>query len=568
MKRVMSCVLGAVLCVLGVAPRATAGEMWVSGFYVGYMASSYPPSAIDFSALTHVMVFSLLPRSDGTLDTTLFIDAVNGPAVAKDVAQRAHAAGRKAILVVGGEGTASAFRGATSPQYMSTFVQNLRQTAAAWGFDGIDIDWEPLASSDYAALLTLIGNLRAAQPGIALTADVPWLNANFPLGTSDAQFYAQLAGAVDQMNMMTYGMADNWPGWVAWHSSAVDGQGADHPSSVASSARMYMNAGVPAAKLGVGIGFFGSCWSAPVTGPLQSPGTARVVAGDNTMGFGNIKSRYYSDSNYGYDRTAEAPYLSFSIPTGPAGCTFISYEDERSVPAKASYAAQYGLGGASIWQLNEGYAPPAADPSSLLHAVGAAFRNVSPAPTSTRVGSSVQPSVFGQTVTFAAEVTSAAGTPGGTATFKDGSAVLGTAALAGGNAAITTSTLAAGSHAITAAYGGSATFDPSTSTQLNQVVNPAATSATLISSRNPSRVGRRITFTATVTATLPGTGTPTGTVRFLDGTALLGSVTVSAGKASFITSSLSKGVHAISAVYAGATNYQTSTSAILNQTVN
>src|SRR3954449_6863203 len=101
MKRLWSTVaIVAVISCIHVSSATAAA--WVSGFYVGWSADSYPPNAVDYSSLSHVMVFSVLPRTNGTLDTTLFIDSVNGPAVAKEVAQRAHAAGKKAILVVGG----------------------------------------------------------------------------------------------------------------------------------------------------------------------------------------------------------------------------------------------------------------------------------------------------------------------------------------------------------------------------------------------------------------------------------------------------------------------------------
>lgn len=373
MKHLRAGSVALLLYFIAVPTSTAAASPWVSGFYAGWTASSYPPSAVDFSSLTHVMVFSVLPQTNGTLDTTLFIDAVNGPLVAQQVAQRAHASGRSAILTVGGAGTESGFVGATSSQNMSAFVKNLIGTVNAWGFDGIDIDWEPMPASDYAAVLSLINNLRSAKPGMTITIDVGWLNTNFALSSTDARFYASLSAAVDQMNMMTYQMADNWGGWASWHSSALAGDGGDHPSSVSSSAAMYMNAGVPAAKLGIGIGFYGSCWNAPVTAPLQAPGSAYVVASDNTMSFANIMNQYYVASNYRYDSTASAPYLSFGTATGPSKCTFVSYENETSVAAKGQYVRQSGLGGTIIWQLAEGYNPTASDPNSLLHAVGSAF---------------------------------------------------------------------------------------------------------------------------------------------------------------------------------------------------
>ena len=118
-----------------------------------------------------------------------------------------------------------------------------------------------------------------------------------------------------------------------------------------------------------------------------------------------------------------------------------------------------------------------------------------------------------------------------------------------------------------ASFGGSANFLSSASSPLNQVVNLAATTTTLGSSRNPARFGRSVTFTAKVAAALPGTGTPTGTVRFLDGPIVLGSVSLSKGSAAYTASGLSKGSHTITAVYGGSNSYQTSTSVALTQIV-
>jgi hypothetical protein len=91
---------------------------------------------------------------------------------------------------------------------------------------------------------------------------------------------------------------------------------------------------------------------------------------------------------------------------------------------------------------------------------------------STSLSSSLNPSMFGQSVTFTATVkSSTTGTPTGTVTFKDGATTLASVALSGGVAKFTTSTLAVGTHSITAVYGGDATFVANTSAVLSQVVN-------------------------------------------------------------------------------------------------
>ena len=61
---------------------------------------------------------------------------------------------------------------------------------------------------------------------------------------------------------------------------------------------------------------------------------------------------------------------------------------------------------------------------------------------------------------------------------------------------------------------------------------------------------------------------PTGTVTFDDGSTVLGTVALTNGTASFTTSSLAVGTHSIKAVYAGDTNFKSSTSAVLKQVVN
>jgi hypothetical protein len=177
--------------------------------------------------------------------------------------------------------------------------------------------------------------------------------------------------------------------------------------------------------------------------------------------------------------------------------------------------------------------------------------------------SSVNPSISGQSVTFTATVTAAAGTPTGTVTFSDGFTVLGTGTLSGGKATYTTSALSVGSHPITASYGGDPTNDVSTSNVLVQVVNskPKAT-VNLSSSLNPSVYGQSVSFTATLSPSAA-----TGTVQFqIDGTNFGSPATLSGGKAvSGSTTTLSIGSHNITATYSGDSTYGSSTASLVQK---
>ena len=153
-------------------------------------------------------------------------------------------------------------------------------------------------------------------------------------------------------------------------------------------------------------------------------------------------------------------------------------------------------------------------------------QTVTKAATMTTVSSSVNASLFGQSVTITATVSVVSpggGTITGTVTFQDGGISIGMAALTGGTSAtFTVSNFSVTTHTITAVYGGDTNFTGSSSTNLLQTVNQASTGTTVTSSPNPSAFGQSVTFTATVSAQSPGGGMPTGTVMFMEGASQLG----------------------------------------------
>ncbi len=188
----------------------------------------------------------------------------------------------------------------------------------------------------------------------------------------------------------------------------------------------------------------------------------------------------------------------------------------------------------------------------------------------TAVVSSLDPSDYGQAITFTATVTPALSTsfsPTGDVTFYDGSTDLGSAPIADDSASFTTSALAVGSHSIFAEYNGDSNFNASESPPLVQNVNKAGTETDLESSENPSIYGDGVTFTATVSPTDSGIGPPTGQVTFYDGSTALDTETLSSGSASFTTSALVVGNHSITASYGGDTNFTNSSSTSVLQTV-
>ncbi len=129
------------------------------------------------------------------------------------------------------------------------------------------------------------------------------------------------------------------------------------------------------------------------------------------------------------------------------------------------------------------------------------------------VGSSLNPSVYGQSVTFTATITSDTGqvkgrrngrkpmTVTGSVTWSSntgcGTTSITSVGSGSGTATCTTSTLAVGTDTVEADYSGDANHNAGSGT-VSQVVNSSNGNVTVTSGLNPSAYGQSVTFTATI----------------------------------------------------------------------
>jgi large repetitive protein len=169
------------------------------------------------------------------------------------------------------------------------------------------------------------------------------------------------------------------------------------------------------------------------------------------------------------------------------------------------------------------------------------------------------PSTVGQTVSFIATPTASQAT--GTVTFRDNGVAFGSAPLVNGVATLTSAVLTAGMHNISLLYSGDNNYlDASTSSITHTVkVN---TTTTVTSNANPSAVGQAVTFSVSVTP-----ATVTGLALIYDGTTPIATLTLTNGTATYTTSTLTAGAHAIKAYYGSDALNNESTSAVITQTV-
>jgi chitinase len=356
----------------------TAGaSLWCTGYYPGWEQGSMAASNIDFTALTHVIHFSVVPSSSGTLNSSGNSITVANSA---DIVSHAHAAGVKVLICVGGASTETGFQGAASAANLSMFINNLTNFMATRGYDGVDIDWEPLPAADFQQYTNLVKGLRSALDGFPQHKLLTAAAGAYPVfgepANSEYLMFASVQNQFDQINIMTYDLSGPYDGWVTWFDSPIYDGGYRFASSgglvpsIDGSVKGFLGSGVVSNKLGIGIPFYGYLWTGGtgtttggVTQPRQSWTTAPSYP---TASYNTIIASYYQPSIYHWDTSAQAAYLSITN-ANPANDMFISYEDQRACQAKVSYARNHGLGGVMIWELAQDYHNGQTDP--LLQAV-------------------------------------------------------------------------------------------------------------------------------------------------------------------------------------------------------
>jgi hypothetical protein len=307
---------------------------------------------------------------------------------------------------------------------------------------------------------------------------------------------------------------------------------------------------------------------------IDGSGNAWVSGGTNSNDFPTTPGAFQTICNAGGSSCVDhgAAFLSKLDPSG-SFLVYSTYLGGNKGGGSAGHAVAvdhgdnaYVLG--TTYSTNFPVTPGAFQPtyggSSSPYDASAFVAKFYFAATTTTLRSSLNPSIYGQKVTWTATVTALGPiAPTGKVNFTC-SGSIGEAPLnASGVATLTRSTLNADACPLTAVYLGDANNARSTSAILNQVIQETTSAATLTSSPNPSTQSQAVTFTAKITSP---TVTATGPVMFTAGNTLLGTAELSGGKATFTTSTLAVGSTTVKATYYGDSNIAES-SALVTQTV-
>lgn len=346
---------------------------WVAAYFTGYNLPTLVPSQVDYTCMTHLMHFALLPVTDGSLDESQLSngESTDSNPYSAEIIWRAHQEGVKVLITIGGASEGSHFNFATAPETLPTFVDNIMEfftRARTWSgadvsYDGIDIDWEDISNHDrYQNLITA---LRGALDGLNLSPS-PLLTTSVNTTLVDPDIVDTVVSVkddLDQINVLTYPYG------------YVDSVNFINPLEGSPSITEQMSdfvAQIPAAKLGFGIDFDAVTFPGFLGPSPSDPDTFLVEAT-----YHDVMATYYPGvpgptgttdaGNYKWDSTAKVPYLS--IPGG--GDYFVTFENETSIALKISYAKEQGFG-VFCWELSAAYrADLPASPDALMQAVKA-----------------------------------------------------------------------------------------------------------------------------------------------------------------------------------------------------
>lgn len=395
-----------------------SGETWVTGYYAGWFWDwSYPPDQVEMDSMTH-FVFGRVAPGGGSIGGSpgavvpaagtahqagLAPDGVRS--VEDYLVARAHASGTKALLMLGGDGADGVgFLRSTTNATRDDFVDAIVDYLVAHDYDGVDVDWENElegndelgVSGDEAKrrLLALLDELRveadarprfqAPHDPVLITHPGYAVSINFlePGGRVEP-WRVEVANRVDQYNLMSYGIGTAYSGggWGSWFSSPIGGASGTTPYDLETSLAAYVASGVPRAKLGIGIGFYGIYYGPSITGPRQPTDDEPIFeTNDVALSYANLVADGYLDhGTEHWDPVAQVNYRSYPAPgfvpstepaRNPAG--FLSFETPASIAAKGAWVRDTGVGGAIVWTIGYGYLPDS-QTNPLLDAVREAF---------------------------------------------------------------------------------------------------------------------------------------------------------------------------------------------------
>ena len=330
----------------------------VVGYYPYWMQDTFQPQDLDLETFTHINHAFGWPNEEGEIEAP---DGMFDPAIADHI----HSNNRKFLLSLGGWGQTQTegFVASTSTyELRSIFISNIIEKMIAYGYDGVDIDWEHPQTVQQRNNLTyfieeLDSTLDNLDPEFLISMAVPISNWS-------GQWYdfSNLRPHVDFFNAMTYDIHGGWSSHAGHNSPLYQSPPGDADGSIETGINYLANArGLPEEKINMGIPFWGKKYNAS---SINGSFTGSVI----DMHYSEILPLVGNGWTYQWDNVAKCPYLINDDQS-----KIITYDNPLSIQHKCEYAQNRNLGGVMVWAL--GYDDMASE-ESLTGAINLYWLNI------------------------------------------------------------------------------------------------------------------------------------------------------------------------------------------------
>jgi chitinase len=269
----------------------------------------------------------------------------------------------KIILAMGGwGGCRDCSAGFSDPGTRKIFTSSVVEIMKRAGADGFDLDWEYPAipgypghrwsgadRNNFTALLQELRQAFQSEQARGSDFELSFAAGAYQRALDESVDWSTVANYVDRIHLMTYDLRSSRHDSTGHHTPLLSTAG--QRESVEYAVDHLLGKGVPPRKIVIGAAFYGRVFSVQIA---DNNGLYQPCKFKQFVLYKKIDTWKKAGSGYTffYDSTAEAAFALNRITM-----QFVTFDDERSITAKAKYCRQNNLGGVMFWELSQDRPP-------------------------------------------------------------------------------------------------------------------------------------------------------------------------------------------------------------------